>query len=437
MSYIPLTDIEIKNDAGNAISVSQATIPWQVYSNVIAPVNVAFPPTATDAFGRLRVGEPYTLFDSTLRYGDDTRNWDMATVGAGAATHNANTSSITMTVGTSQNDRVIRRTKRYFLYQPGKSLLTLNTFTMQPVTGVKQRVGYFDDRNGVFLEQYGDTTAFVKRTSKTGTPTDIRVPQYMWNGDKLDGTGGADNPSGIELDMTKSQIFWADIEWLGVGSVRFGFVIDGRYIVCHTIHHANEIQSTYMTTASLPITYEIINVDGSSANAYLEHICNSIISEGGFTPRVSTRAISTALTGINLATSVFRPLVAIRLKSTRSGGIVVPTGTNLYGLQSTPFDYKVLQGATITGGAWVSAGNESHVEYNITATGLTGGDALLQGIFSGGTAAGQTNINFKEFNSSYQLKTKLDGTNEIFVVAAISTTNNDDAIASLTWEEFN
>lgn len=34
MSYIPLTDIEIKNDTGNAIPVSQATDPWVIDGNV-------------------------------------------------------------------------------------------------------------------------------------------------------------------------------------------------------------------------------------------------------------------------------------------------------------------------------------------------------------------------------------------------------------------
>lgn len=437
MSYIPLTDIEVKNDTGNALPVSQFTVPWVVQSTATAPVSIAFPPTATDAFGRLRASNPFTMFDSTLRYGDDPRNWNVATVGAGSYQANANTSTVVMTVGTSQNDSVTRRTTRYFQYQPGKSLLILSTFTMQPVTGVKQRVGYFDDSNGVFLEQYGDTTAFVRRSSTSGSPVDLRIPQYMWNGDKLDGTGGADNPSGIDIAMDKSQIFWCDIEWLGVGSVRFGFIVDGQYIVCHTIHHANDIQSTYMTTASLPITYQIVNVDGSSSTAYLEHICNSIISEGGFTPRVSTRAASTALTGLAMSTTDFRPLVAIRLKSNRPGGIVVPDNMNLYGLQTTPFNYKILMDATITGGTWVSAGNESHVEYNVTATGVTGGRSLLQGMFTGGTYSGPIDVDFSRFDNSYQLRSYLNGTQGNFVVSAIATTNNDDAIASMCWKEYN
>ena len=106
MSYIPLTDIEIKNDTGNAIPVSQATVPWQVQvsSNTIAPVNMAFPATSLDAFGRLRVSEPYTIFDNALRFGDDSRNWGQATVGAAHAVHTATTSSMTMNNRCSPNN---------------------------------------------------------------------------------------------------------------------------------------------------------------------------------------------------------------------------------------------------------------------------------------------------------------------------------------------
>jgi hypothetical protein len=69
-----------------------------------------------------------------------------------------------------------------------------------------------------------DTTAyFVERSLSTGTET--RVAQEDWNIDKLDGTG----VSGITLDITKAQILWMDIEWLGLGTVRIGFVIDGIY----------------------------------------------------------------------------------------------------------------------------------------------------------------------------------------------------------------
>jgi hypothetical protein len=58
------------------------------------------------------------------------------------------------------------------------------------------------------------------------------VPQTNWNIDKLDGTG----ISGITLDISKAQILWMDIEWLGLGTVRIGFVINGNlFTVIHSI----------------------------------------------------------------------------------------------------------------------------------------------------------------------------------------------------------
>jgi len=214
-------------------------------------------------------------------------------------------------------------------------------------------------------------------------------------------------------------------------------VVDGRILTAHKFHHANKITSVYMTTATLPLRYEITNTGTTASNTTLEHICNTVISEGGHSPRVVTRSVSTALTGVELSDTTSRPMIAIRLKSNRPGGIAVPVAADLYGLQSTPFNYRVLQNATVTGGAWVSAGDESHVEYNMTATAVSGGNNLLQGMFMGGAGVNQTNVDFKKYNSSYQLRTRIDGTMETFVVTAIATTNNDDAVASLTWEEYN
>lgn len=389
--------------------------------------------TLTDGFGRLRTADPYTLFDNTLRYTDDTRNWDIALSGSGNSVHSTTTSSVLMNVGTTSGDKVVRQTKRYFVYQPGKSLQSINTFTIQPKANVRQRVGYFDTNNGIFLEHDGDTLYIVKRSRVSGSVVDTRVPRSEWSEDKMDGTGY----SRLTLDITKAQIFWMDIEWLGVGSVRAGFAINGVFYTCHKFHHANIGTSTYMVTASLPIRYEIENTGTSSSNTSLEHICNTVISEGGHSPKVLTRAVSNPLTGVNVSNVSYTPLVAIRLKSTRTGGIVIPSSVVLYGLQNTPFSYKVLENVALTGGTWVSAGNESHIEYNISATSFTGGDELLQGMFIGGVAVQPVDIDFKRYNSSYQLKTKLDGTNEIFLVAAQATTNNDDAIASLAWEEYN
>jgi hypothetical protein len=227
--------------------------------------NVAFPSVAVDAFGRLRVSNPYTLFDSQNRYQKDPQFNETLTTG-GTSTYVANESTVDLAVTTSSGSKVVRQTNRVFPYQPGKGLLVLATFVMNAgKTNLRQRVGYFNTDNGVFFQANGTTKSFVLRTNTSGTPSDARTAdQSTWNGDKLDGSG----PSGITLDITKSQILWMDFEWLGVGSVRCGFVINGQFIVCHTFNNANEQTKVYMTTAILPIRYEILDDETNLLNGY-------------------------------------------------------------------------------------------------------------------------------------------------------------------------
>ena len=174
--------------------------------------------TSLDAFGRLRVGNPYTMFDSQNRYAIDNQ-FDTSTASGGATTYLPNESSVSLDVTAASGSEVVRQTFRSFSYQPGKSLLVLATFVMNaPKANLRQRVGYFGTDNGVFLELNGTTEPrFVMRTSTSGSVSDARfAAQSAWNVDKLNGAG----PSGLTLDLTKDQIMWMDFEWLGMGNVR-------------------------------------------------------------------------------------------------------------------------------------------------------------------------------------------------------------------------
>jgi len=91
----------------------------------------------------------------------------------------------------------------------------------------------------------------------------------------------------MTIDLTKSQIFWTDIEWLGVGSVRTGFILDGRYIICHIFNHANFLKYPYMTSAIGPVRYEITNTTGTAPASNLMQICSTVISEGGYDQQFS------------------------------------------------------------------------------------------------------------------------------------------------------
>lgn len=387
-----------------------------------------------DAFGRMRVSNPFTLFDGALRYSDDTNRWDQLDVGSATSTFLPNECSMSMNV-TGNGDSVVRQSKQVFSYQPGKSLLTMVTFAMAtPTVGLTQRAGYFGAQNGVYFEVADEEISLVIRKYTNGSVDDTteKIARANWNGDRLNGLGGQHNLSGVTLDVTKAQIFWCDVEWLGVGSVRCGFVINGQFVVCHIFHHANILDKVYMTTATLPVRYELISTGPA---ATMRAICSTVISEGGYVNRSQSRAVGTSLAGKNLSGVVYTPLVCIRLKSTHIDSVVVPTKFDLYGLQQAAFSYRVIVNPTLTNANWVSAGSDSAVEYDISATALSGGIVVDQGIFVGSNKGGSASVSSTDVDFSQQLGRKINGTSDIWCIAAIATTNNDDAVASVSWQQ--
>ena len=389
-----------------------------------------------DAFGRLRVSNPYTLFDSSHRFADNNL-WSTSTATSGTAVFNANQGLVDLNVTAASGSEVIRETTKIFSYQPGKSLLVLNTFVMSAAkTGLRQRVGYYGAANGYYLEQNDSTVSFVERSSVSGALVNTPVTQASWNVDPMNGTG----PSGITLDLTKAQILFMDLEWLGVGTVRIGFVIDGNFYVCHKFQHANIIASTYITTASLPLRYEITNTGATSGASTLKQICSTVLSEGGYELRGAQQAVGTPITSPKtLATAgTFYPIVSIRLKSTRLDGIAVATALSAIGNTAANFNWQVVSAGTTTGGSWVSAGTNSCVEYNITGTSFstTGGRVIASGYF---TATASTSVSVDILRAAL-LSTQLErdgltGTPYEFTLILAAGTNNETVFGSMDWEE--
>jgi hypothetical protein len=382
-------------------------------------VNVSIGGTNTDAFGRLRVSQPYTLFDSQNRYAADNQ-FNSALTGTGASTYNSNKACVELSVTNLGVGSVKRQTYRVFPYQPGKGLLVLATFVMDSNNSLNltQRVGYFNDDNGVFFQRVDGTFSFVLRSSSTptpGTPSDVRtVNQSSWNGDKLDGTG----PSGYTLDPTKAQILWMDFEWLGVGSVRCGFIINGEYIVCHTFNNANLISSVYMTTAILPIRYEITST--SALSATMQQICCSVVSEGGFEQtsidHVARR--TTVFTNIDTAAN-FYPLVSIRLASTRLGSVVLPNRIQFLPITNQNYEIALIKNPTLTGATWAATvPTDSNVEYDVGATAISAIGTIVQTDYVTSTgSAGVSNTSAPTgYNWDLQLGVSLGGTSDIYTL---------------------
>lgn len=331
------------------------------------PIYTAFSDGEVDAFGRLRVANPYTLFDSQARYDNDS-SFDTSTASGGTATFVTNQSATAMAVTTTNGSQVVRQSFRYFPYQPGKSLLIFTTFCMgAPKTNLSQRVGYFDANNGIFLSQDGTTININLRTSTSGSPVTTSVPQSSWNADKLNGSG----PSQLTLDLTKTQIFYVDLEWLGVGIVRTGFVIGGKYINCHTFYNANTTNTTvYMTTAILPIRYEILNTGTTASSSTLTQICSSVISEGGYEQASQTYWVRNTSSISVPVTNLFVPMISIRLNSSHLGAVVLPNQFSVLPISSANYEIVVVRNVGLTGASWVT-GTFQDVDYDISATAFT------------------------------------------------------------------
>ena len=385
--------------------------------------------TNTDAFGRIRVSQPYTLFDSQNRYTQDTQ-YDTAVTGTGSVTHRTNESANDMAVTAGGVGSAIRQTYRSFPYQPGKGLLILATFAMDASTSANltQRVGYFNTQNGVFFQRTGTTNSFTLRSYVTGSVSDARkTDQSAWNGDKLDGTG----PSGLTLDSSKAQILWMDFEWLGVGSVRCGFIIGGKYIVCHTFTNANEATTTYMTTAILPLRYEIVS--SAAVAATMKQICSSVMSEGGYDAQSAnyTASRSTELTGFGTS---FVPLVSIRLASGRSGAVVLVKSAHALPTVTQYYEVVVFKNATLTGASWASTVS-TNVDYDETATALSGGTVVEQDYMTS-TAQGRNATRVDTgYNWDMQIGATVAGTSDIYTLAirTLDATPTGDAWGAISF----
>lgn len=383
--------------------------------------------TNQDAFGRLRISAPFTLFDSQHRYQENDK-WDTELTSGGTKTYLINESTLNLSVTTASGSAVLRETKRVFPYQPGKSLLVLSTFIMSTgKAGLTQRVGYYGAQNGVYLEQKDGALFIVQRSYVTGAIVNTPIPQSQWNGDKLDGTGA----SGRTVDVTKSQIFWTDIEWLGVGDVRVGFVVDGVFVTAHTFHHDNAEVTTYMTTAILPLRYEIFNTAATASASTLKQICSSVISEGGYEGFSRRYNVDTASTPVNLALAgTAYPIIALRLNSTRLDAVVLPSNVNGIVTSNANVQYQIIINPTLTGGTWNTHYNGT-VDYNTTATAVAGGNVIVGG-YIGNT--GQIDLTGLS-NFNFQLGRTIAGVSDVICLAMTPTTPNTKILADLSWYE--
>lgn len=358
-----------------------------------------------DAFGRLRMSSPTTLFDSQQEYGIDfLRLWDAVlcdasggpsytysytarmtpfgslsnAAGSAVGPRNTNTRMTPITVAADNGDYAILQTRQYPRYIPGKGLLAFIT--------------------GVFATGANPTVKIVVRTSTSGSPSDSNfAAQADWNIDKFDGTG----PSGITLDFTKTQILVIQAQWLGVGRVIVGFDVCGILYAAHEFKdHANVLGVPYSQSFNLPIRLEaqtvttstvarvgvfdkyngvFLECTKSTAGGTINFVCCSIQSEGGDESRGFPHAVGNGVTAIGVTTR--RPVLSLRpallYNFIDNRGHIELADIDISASSQSAY-YEIVMGGTLTGASWLRKGPSSTagsfttgLTYVITSIGST------------------------------------------------------------------
>lgn len=336
------------------------------------------PGNQLDAFSRLRVSNPTTLFASQSQYDVGSLVWQDKLTTNGTVTHLPNESSVRMNVTSDSGSNVIRQTRQYIRYQPGKSQYIYISFAFGAAsTGVTKDVVYGDAENGIGFRQNGDgSLSIFKRSKVTGSVVPTVVPQSEWNVDNFG--AGTKNPSGDTLNGALGQLLWIDLEWLSIGRVRVGFQIHGVNHTAHEFVHANEETGAYMTTANLPIRYEIT---GTGTAGSMKAICNQCSAEGGFREDFGTPFIaSNGVTEISVTTR--RAILSIRPKATFNSivnrGLILATGFGVFA-ELEAARCELVYGATLGGSpSWNSVDASSLTEFDVAGTTITGGITIKE-----------------------------------------------------------
>lgn len=394
---------------------------------------------SADAFGRLRVSDPTIIFESTQILSPKPLIWDTSNAGDGYAQHDGYASLVKLIVGPNAGDQVIRQTFQSFNYNPGRSLMILLTGVLTDDNTDETcltRYGYFDENNGIAFQLDGTTAGVVIRSNVTQTAVDTVITQDNWNRDTMDGQG----PSQITLDFSKSQIFMMDVQWLGVGRVRFGFQVGGHLIICHEALNDNVRNTPYMRTPNLPIRMEIENLTGGGGRV-AKQICAAVAAEGALKSLGIVRSVDRGTTVFSASSAdVLYPVLSIRLAPGHQGVNVNINHLNVTSPSGAGFRWGLYFSPTIAGtdqASWQSV-SDSGIQYDIsrnTTNVMSDGALIVSGYIS---AAGGNSIPpsvLSNILNDLRLGFAIDGTPNEMVLGVESLTVTETFLASITYTE--
>jgi hypothetical protein len=315
------------------------------------------------AFGEIKVVEETPIIQAKFPYNINSRLFNTTVANGGTVTQ-ADSMAVVKTNVTANGSAVLE-SKKAIKYEPGKGVIA--KFTAVFTAGVadnNQYVGIGDANDGFFVGYNGTTFGIMRRQDGTDNFTALT----SCNVDKLDGTG-VNNPSNINLDPTKGNVYQIKFQWLGFGAITF-YTEDeneGDLEPFHIIKYANNFTIPSIYNPTLPMRIENTNSNGSTADVTIKSASLMAAIEG-------KRVLDGATFSHKKVSSTSTPHgFSIRNKSTYAGknnraSLFIKLFTVVNDGTSTT-TYTLEEDASLSGGAWVDIdANDSFVEYNDTAT---------------------------------------------------------------------
>lgn len=384
--------------------------------------------SSVDAFSRARVSQTDQRLDVEFIYDKQDEYFDEI-LNNGTVTHNANARDLRFAI-TDANDGTYAKMASYPVpYTPGNSQLV-------EITGVLDLAGIGGGNAEVFL-----------RSKVTGTVAEEVIPQSSW----LDAKTG--------VDWTKSHILAMDFQSLKVGRIRFALNVGGSPVSIAQITNDNEINTGYWQIPHGSVYWHLYNDAtytymecgygdddnaiglrykiAANASATMSAICCTVKSEGGGDVNSLLglpRSIDMGVTEKTASTTLI-PLLSIRPRDTfvslPNKQLVLPK--KVIATTTQPVRIVLIHNGTLTGASWANVSTDnSCVEYDVTATAITGGHELdTDYITAGKDGASSQNVLGKTF-----LWDRQNTHTGILTVAAQKTGATDASVlAGLHWEE--
>jgi hypothetical protein len=370
----------------------------------------AMPQRVRDVLGRLKVSIHQNVYEADFEYGPQPLRWEQVTSGSGQVQAISSSGGVRMRVGNAAGDIALRQSRPYHRYQPGKTMFMATGCQLGVATpGQIQRVGFFDDANGVFYEQSTPTASnpygmyVVIRTDVGGTVQETRVGLDQWNGDRTNIN---------QLNFNRIQMFWIEYAWYGAGATRFGFWINGEPVIAHqfgwgnfynnNITPAADQTQPWARTGNLPVRYELRNINQVVPNpSDMYHYGVSVIVEGqrdeqrgftysyGFPNNAQTRTVTQAQTRIPVLTIRGRPMGTIEFGNIY-GRYDAGSSTTASSVLSATSTASSISGTTLTVGGTLSG--TFAVGLGLTGLGIPLG-TYITALGTGSGGAGTYTIN--------------------------------------------